>query len=338
MIDLRSDTVTKPVPEMREMMSQAEVGDDVYREDPTVNELERKAADMFGREASLFVPSGSMGNQIAVNLHTEPGDEVILDSTFHIFRYEMGMMAKFSGVMPHPISTEKDYLPVESVKEEINPKKYYVSRSSLITLENTQNVKGGVVYPEDKASNIIELAEREDIPVHLDGARIFNASVATGHSVERLGEGFDSIMFCLSKGLGAPVGSMLVGDSEFIKGARRVRKELGGGMRQIGILAAAGIYALDNHVERLEMDHENAQLLAENLEDLDELQIKYPDTNILIIDIGKTDMNVEEFSERLEDKGVLVSSVSDEKIRVVTHLGIEEEDIEKVTKKIRSIF
>ncbi|MFP4005372.1 MAG: low-specificity L-threonine aldolase [Candidatus Hadarchaeia archaeon] len=338
MIDLRSDTVTKPVSKMREAMSQAEVGDDVYGEDPTVNKLEEKVAKVFGRDSGLFVPSGSMGNQVAVNVYTQPGDEIILDSTFHIFRYEMGTMAKFSGVMPHPIYTEGDHLPVERVRENINPEKYYVSKSSLIALENTQNVKGGVVYPKDRAEEVLDLAKEFGIPVHLDGARIFNASISTGSSVKKLTSGFDSVMFCLSKGLGAPVGSMLVGSERFISKARRVRKELGGGMRQVGVLAAAGIYALDNHVDRLQRDHENARLLAEGLEDLGWIDVKYPETNILLLDLGRSEVDTNEFVNRMREHDILVGSISKNKIRIVTHLGITRDDVEKVVEIVKSLY
>ncbi len=338
MIDLRSDTVTKPTPEMREEMALAEVGDDVYGEDPSVNELQREVAKIFGRDSALFVPSGTMGNQIAVRIHTEPGDEVILDSESHIFNFEMGTMANFSGVLPRPIETDGSYLPLEKVRKSLRPPKYYISPTGLIAIENTHNVKGGTIYPMNKVNELIELANDEDIPVHLDGARIFNASVESGEPVDELTEGVDSIMFCLSKGLGAPVGSMLVGSEDFIEEARKVRKQLGGGMRQVGILASAGLYALQNHVERLEKDHQNARILADKLKDIEEIDVTDPETNILMIDTTDSGFDESGFIDKLEEEGVLVGSIGPQKIRFVTHLGIDKEDVERAGEIIRSIL
>lgn len=338
MIDLRSDTVTKPVPEMREAMAEAEVGDDVYKEDPTANALEEKAAKKFDKESALFVPSGSMGNQIAVNVHTQRSDEVILDADCHMFNFEIGTMSNFSGVMPRPIETDKNFLPVKEVKENIRPNKYYLSRTGLISLENTHNKKGGVIYPEDKAKSLLKLAKEEYIPVHLDGARIFNASVATNRPVDKLTDGFDSVMFCLSKGLGAPVGSMLVGSEDFIEKSRRIRKQLGGGMRQIGILAAAGIYALDNHVERLKEDHDNAKRLADRLKDLEKIELKSPETNILTFRLKNTSMSTSEFLDKIEKNGVLAGTIGPKTIRMVTHLGISKEDIDEAAEVIESVI
>jgi threonine aldolase len=220
-IDLRSDTVTKPTPAMRRAMAQADVGDDVFGEDPTVNRLQERAAELFGREAALFVPSGTMGNQIAIKVHTQPGDEVILEEASHIFNSEMAMMAAFSGVIPRPIPSERGWLRWEQIESAIRPNVYYYAQTRLICLENTHNFKGGSIYPLEWAREIIEKAHERGLKVHLDGARIFNAAVATGRSVKELTEGFDSVMFCLSKGLGAPVGSMLVGSAEFIEKARK---------------------------------------------------------------------------------------------------------------------
>jgi threonine aldolase len=228
-IDLRSDTVTKPTPAMRRAMAQADVGDDVFGEDPTVNRLQERAAELFGREAALFVPSGTMGNQIAIKVHTQPGDEVILEEASHIFNSEMAMMAAFSGVIPRPIPSERGWLRWEQIESAIRPNVYYYAQTRLICLENTHNFKGGSVYPLEWAREIIEKAHERGLKVHLDGARIFNAAVATGRSVKELTEGFDSVMFCLSKGLGAPVGSMLVGSAEFMKEARRFARCSAGG-------------------------------------------------------------------------------------------------------------
>lgn len=336
MIDLRSDTVTKPVPEMREAMARAEVGDDVYGEDPSINRLEEGAAETLGMESALFVPSGMMGNQIAVNIHTRPGDELILDSECHIFNYEMASMSSFSGVMPRPIATEGVHLPVDKVKGAIRTAKYYLSRTGLITLENTHNMKGGAIYPRDEAEELIELAEGEGIPIHLDGARIFNAAMASGRPVGELVEGFDSTMFCLSKGLGAPVGSMLVGSQGFVEEARRVRKRLGGGMRQAGILAAAGIYALENHVERLQEDHRRARALAERLGELEGIELEPPETNIVIFRIEDPDLEAEELVERLRKRGVLVGAYPPGRIRLVTHLDVGDEDVERAAEIVES--
>ncbi len=336
MIDLRSDTVTKPTQKMRERIKQAEVGDDVYREDPTINKLQEMSAERFGGEAALFVPSGTMGNQIAVNIHTNPSDEIILDSESHIYNYEMGTMSSFSGVMPRPIKTEKKYLPIDKVRNAIREKKYYLSRTGLITLENTLNAKGGVIYPVEKMQELIDFAEKNDIPVHLDGARIFNAAVALDESVETLTQGVDSVMFCLSKGLGAPVGSMLVGEREFIEKARRVRKRMGGGMRQAGFLAAGGVYALENHVERLEKDHENARAISDILSEVDGIRVKSPETNILIFEVEDGDMDAEDIVEKAEERDVLIGTIGPSRIRLVTHIGIDREEAKEAAERIKT--
>jgi threonine aldolase len=336
MIDLRSDTVTKPTPKMREVMAHAEVGDDVYGEDPTVNSLQEKAAELFGREAALFVPSGTMGNQIAIAVHTSPSDEVILEESSHIYNYELATMASFSGVQARPIPTERGVLPLEEVKEAIRPKSYHLSKTGLICLENTHNRKGGAIYPLREARELIEFAHDQNIPVHLDGARIFNAAVATTRSVKELSWGFDSVMFCLSKGLGAPIGSMLVGSLKFIEEARRVRKRLGGGMRQVGILAAAGLYAVENHVERLKEDHENAKLLAEKLEGIKGIKLEYPpQTNILII---RLEVNAYEFVDSLKERGVLAGAFTDKNVRLVTHLDVSRGDVLKAAEAIQEVM
>lgn len=338
MIDLRSDTVTKPTKEMRDEMAHAEVGDDVYGEDPSVNELEREAARRFDRESALFVPSGTMGNQIAIRVLAEPGDEVILDSKSHIYNFEMGTIANFSGVIPRTIETDENYLPLEKVEKSVRPQKYYISQTSLISIENTQNVKGGIIYPKEKLEELVEFADGRNIPVHLDGARIFNASVETGEPVEELTKGIDSIMFCLSKGLGAPVGSMLVGDEDFIEEARIVRKQLGGGMRQVGILAKAGLHALDNHIKRLKEDHRNAKILADELKEIEEIEVTPPETNILTVDLTSSELEVSEFINKLEEKDVKAGSIGPQKIRFVTHLDIDKKDVERAGEIIKSIL
>ncbi len=336
MIDLRSDTVTKPTSQMRKAMANAEVGDDVYGEDPTVNRLQEKAAAMLGMEEALFVPSGSMGNQIAINVHTKPSEEVILEADSHIFNYELATMAAFSGVMPRPISTPRGVLPVDKVKEAIRPPTYYLSRTGLICVENTHNHKAGAIYPPDKLKALIEFAHSKEIPIHLDGARIFNAKVASGTPIKKLVEEVDSVMFCLSKGLGCPVGSMLAGSIDFIEEARKVRKRLGGGMRQVGILAAAGLYALDNHIDRLEEDHRNAKLLVEGLEDLESVEFEPVATNIIIFSLKN--WSAEEFTLAMKEKGILVHNIDPTRIRLVTHLDVSREDILKAIEKMREVL
>ncbi|MCS6937203.1 MAG: aminotransferase class V-fold PLP-dependent enzyme [Candidatus Bipolaricaulota bacterium] len=321
---------------MRRAMAEAEVGDDVFGEDPTVNALQERAAQLFGREAALFVPSGMMGNQIALKVHTQPGDEVILEEASHIFNAELAMMGAFSGVMPRPVPTERGFMRWEQIEPLIRPKVYYYSQTTLICLENTHNFKGGGIYPLEWAREIIARAHERGLKVHLDGARIFNAAVATQKSVRELTEGFDSVMFCLSKGLGAPVGSMLVGSREFIEQARRVRKMLGGGMRQAGILAAAGLYALEHHVERLREDHENAQLLAQELKKIPEISLEPVETNIIVFTLQKTP--AERLVHALRERGILVHAIGPRKIRLVTHLDVSRSDVLSAAGAIAEIL
>jgi threonine aldolase len=335
-IDLRSDTVTKPTPAMRRAMAQADVGDDVFGEDPTVNRLQERAAELFGREAALFVPSGTMGNQIAIKVHTQPGDEVILEEASHIFNSEMAMMAAFSGVIPRPIPSERGWLRWEQIESAIRPNVYYYAQTRLICLENTHNFKGGSIYPLEWAREIIEKAHERGLKVHLDGARIFNAAVATGRSVKELTEGFDSVMFCLSKGLGAPVGSMLVGSAEFIEKARRVRKMLGGGMRQVGILAAAGLYALEHHIERLAEDHENAQILAQALREIPEVRLEPVETNIIIFELTKTP--AEKLITELKKRNILALAIGPRRVRLVTHLDVSRADVLRAACALQEIL
>jgi threonine aldolase len=335
-IDLRSDTVTKPTPAMRRAMAQADVGDDVFGEDPTVNRLQECAAELFGREAALLVPSGTMGNQIAIKVHTQPGDEVILEEASHIFNSEMAMMAAFSGVIPRPIPSERGWLRWEQIESAIRPNVYYYAQTRLICLENTHNFKGGGIYPLEWAREIIEKAHERGLKVHLDGARIFNAAVATGHSVKELTEGFDSVMFCLSKGLGAPVGSMLVGSAEFMKEARRVRKMLGGGMRQVGILAAAGLYALEHHIERLAEDHENAQILAQALKEIPEVRLEPVETNIIIFELTKTP--AEKLITELKKRNILALAIGPRRVRLVTHLDVTRADVLRAARALQEIL
>src|SRR5579872_6328129 len=269
LIDLRSDTVTRPTTEMRRAMAEAEVGDDVYGEDPTINRLEERAANIFRKEASLFVPTGTMGNQIAIKVHTRHGQEVICEERAHIINLEMATLSAFSGVMPRALRGEDGLLTWPEIKKRIASPSYYRAQTGLISLENSNSLAGGTVYPPAVADEICDRAHEAGLPVHLDGARIFNAATALGKTVAELASKFDSVMFCLSKGLAAPVGSMLVGSREFIEKARIYRKLFGGGMRQIGVLAAAGMIALEKSPARLHEDHENAAYLAREISGID---------------------------------------------------------------------
>jgi threonine aldolase len=338
-IDLRSDTVTKPSAEMRRAMAEAEVGDDVYAEDPTVNRLEERAAQLFGREAAIFVPSGTMGNQIAIKIHTRPGQEIICEERCHIFNYEMAMLAHFSGCIPRPIFSGHGILTWGEIEKRIAPKIYYRAQTGLISLENTHNMAGGTISPQEVADEICDRAHERGIPVHLDGARIFNAAVARGNRVRDITAKFDSVMFCLSKGLGAPVGSMLVGSQKFIEQARVYRKALGGGMRQAGILAAAGLIALEKGPARLREDHANAAYLAESLAQIRGIKIDVAmvQTNILVFDITGTGMNSAEFTRRLAEKNILCSGISPEAVRMVTHLDVSRTDCDQVLEEMRKI-
>jgi threonine aldolase len=314
---------------MRAAMAQAAVGDDVYGEDPTTRELEARAAKLMGMEAALFVPSGTMGNQVAIACHTRPGQEVVVEATSHILNVEMATMARFSGVQPRVLSGKRGIFTADQLAAAIRPPIYYLAQTGLVCLENTHNAAGGRIWPREGAREILAVAHQHGIPVHLDGARILNAQVATGIPARELAQGFDSVMFCLSKGLGCPVGSMLCGSREFIHEARRMRKAMGGGMRQTGILAAAGLYALEHHVDRLAEDHEHARLLAEGLAQLPGLSVWPPETNIVVFEIvdGPT---AQELCARLKDSGVLASPAAagtdPRRIRMVTHLGISQED------------
>ncbi len=331
MIDLRSDTVTKPSAEMRRAMAEAEVGDDVYLEDPTVNRLQERAAEIFGREAALFLPSGSMGNQIAIKLHTHHGNEVICEERGHIFNYEMATMAAVSGVLARPIPTDDGILTWKMVERQIRPKIYYRAQTGLISLENTHNLAGGTVYPTEVANEICDRAHEMGIPVHLDGARIFNAATYLKKPVKEIAARFDSVQFCLSKGLGAPIGSLLVGTRDFIERARVLRKTFGGGMRQVGVLAAPGLIALEKGPLRLEEDHKNARRLAEGLSRIPGVKIDpvKVQTNILILDVSGTGMAAGDISKKLAEQGVLASAFSSEIMRMVTHLDVDRAMIDK---------
>ena len=311
---------------MRQAMAEAEVGDDVYGEDPTVNRLEARAAEVFGREASIFVPTGSMGNLIAARIHTQHGQEVICESRAHILDWEMGMVAAFCGCVPRTVVAERGILTWELIQPAIAPKIYYRAQTGLVWLENSHNIAGGTVTPLPIFEEIWAGAKAAGLPTHLDGARVFNAATALGLDVATLTRGFDTVMFCLSKGLGAPVGSMLVGTAETIARARIYRKALGGGMRQAGVLAAAGLIALNERTERLGEDHANARLLAEAVAAVPEVEIDLlaVETNILIFRLKGGD--AAGFCARLKDEGVLASAIGPELVRFVTHSDVSRED------------
>ena len=339
-VDLRSDTVTRPTPEMRRAMFEAEVGDDVYGEDPTINRLEQRAAEIFAREAAIFVPTGSMGNQIAIKIHTRPGQEIICEERGHIFNYEMATLASFSGCLVRPVAAERGVLQWDQIKKKIAGKTYYLAQTGLVSLENTHNMAGGTVYPTEVAEEICDRVHEQGIPVHLDGARVFNASAALSHPVAEITRKFDSVMFCLSKGLGAPVGSMLVGSREFIDQARKYRKALGGGMRQAGILAAAGLIALEKMPGRLHEDHANAKFLATELAKLSGLRIdlKSVQTNILIVDISGTGIVATEFARKLAEYGLLIGSVNNEIVRFVTHMDVDRAACERAVEIVQEVL
>ena len=337
-IDLRSDTVTKPTVEMREAMFRAEVGDDVYGEDPTVIELERLGARMTGKAAGLFVASGTMGNQVAVMSHTQRGDEVICEAESHIYYYEVAGMAVLAGVQARTLPAVKGILSADTIAAAVRPQDIHQPRTSLICLENTHNRSGGTCYPLETLAAIRKVADRHEIPVHIDGARLFNAAAALGVKVDKIAQYADSVQFCLSKGLCAPVGTLLVGSEEFIAKARRYRKMLGGGMRQAGVIAAAGIVGLQNMVERLSEDHANAKLLADALVtagfavDLSTVQ-----TNIVIFDVSRSGMKAAELVARLKQAGVLAGAFGEYRIRMVTHHGVTAAEINKVADVLQRL-
>jgi threonine aldolase len=325
---------------MRRAMAEAEVGDDVYGEDPTINRLQERAAEIFEKEAALFVPTGSMGNQIAVKLHTRPGMEVVIEERGHIFNYEMAAMSAIAGTLPRPVRSldGSGILTWDEIEAAIHVRAaYYVAPTGLIALENSHNLAGGAVLRRERTEDICARAHALGLPVHLDGARIFNAAAALNESVADLARPVDSVMFCLSKGLGAPVGSMLLGKREFIEEARRWRKVLGGGMRQAGVLAAAGLVALEETPPRLDEDHANAQRLARGLAELPGISID-PErvvTNIVIFDVSGTGVAADEICARLKERGVLASGFGSS-IRMVTHYDVSREDIETALREMKN--
>ncbi len=336
MIDLRSDTVTKPGKEMLEAMMNAQVGDDVFKEDPTVNALEHKAASLFGMEAALFCASGTMTNQIAINVHTQPGDEVICDRLAHIYLYEGGSIARLSGSSVNLLSGDRGRFTAEDVKAAINPDDIHRSNSSLVAVENTMNKGGGACWDINELKKISSLCREKNLSFHMDGARIFNALVESGESPAVYGALFDSISICLSKGLGAPVGSLLLGKKDFIKKALRVRKAIGGGMRQAGYLAAAGIYALDNNIKGLKEDHRRAREIRKVLEALPYVDEVFPvQTNILIFKLNDS-MRDTDFIAKLSEKNIKAIIFGPQTIRFVTHLDFTDSMMEEVISVLKS--
>ena len=329
-IDLRSDTVTRPSPAMRQAMAEAEVGDDVFLEDPTLNRLQDRAAAVFGREAALFVPSGSMGNLASVMAQTRHGQEVICEASGHIYNYEMGSLSALAGVLPRIVTTEDGLLSWEAIAPAIRPKVYYRPQTALICLENTVNMAGGRVYPTQVVNAICDRAHDVGIGVHLDGARIFNAATYLHEDVAEMTTKFDSVQFCLSKGLGAPVGSMIVASREFIERCRPIRKMLGGGMRQAGVLAAAGLVALEHGPRRLQEDHDNARILAQRLAGIPgvALDASKVQTNIVIFSVRPSGLSSNEFLSRLTARNVLAVPVDAHRVRMVTHLDVTRDQVE----------
>jgi threonine aldolase len=324
---------------MRRAMADADVGDDVFLEDPTLNLLQARAATLFGREAALFVPSGSMGNLTCVMAQTRPGQEVVCETNGHVYNYEMGALSALAGVLPRVVNGEDGVLTWNAIAPSIRPKVYYRPQTSLICLENTVNMAGGTVYRTPVVEEICDRAHEQDIHVHLDGARVFNASTYLNEPVAAMTRKFDSVQFCLSKGLGAPVGSMIVGSRDFIERCRSIRKMLGGGMRQAGVLAAAGIVALEDGPKRLQVDHDNAQVLARKLSDipgiaLDPAKVQ---TNIVIFSVKPSGLSSANFLSRCSARGLLGVPVDADRVRMVTHLDVDRSDMDKAAEIVDSV-
>ncbi len=334
-IDLRSDTVTKPTAAMRAAMAAAEVGDDVYGEDPTVNKLEARAAEVFGREAAIFVPTGTMGNQIALRLHTQHGQEVICEARSHVLDWEMAMVAAFSGCVPRTVVGERGVMRWADIAKAIAPKIYYRAATAMVTVENTHNMAGGTVTPVAVLEEIWAGAREAGLKTHLDGARVFNAAAALGVDVTALTSGFDTVMFCLSKGLGAPVGSMLVGNREAIDRARVYRKALGGGMRQAGVLAAAGLIALEAMPGRLGEDHAHARMMAEAVAEVDGVECDLGSVQTNIVFFRLAGGGAAEYVARVKKAGVLCSAIGPDQVRLVTHFDVSREECERAVGVLR---
>ncbi|MBT8380332.1 MAG: aminotransferase class I/II-fold pyridoxal phosphate-dependent enzyme [Ignavibacteria bacterium] len=338
MIDLRSDTVTKPSPEMRKAMYEAEVGDDVFKEDPTVNKLEEYIAELLSKDAALFVPSGVMGNQISLNVLTEPGDEVICDREAHIFNYESSSVARLSGIQIYPLDGELGVLTPAQVEPYIRTTAYHMPRTKVIEVENTHNRRGGTIWPIDAIVYLKNLAKKHGLYYHLDGARIWNAFVETGISPKEYASHFDSVSCCFSKGLGAPIGSAIAGSKEFIKEAYRVRKAWGGGMRQVGILAAAALYAVQHNIKRLKEDHRRAEVLAKRINENPSLEINMEAVHTNILLFKPLRMKPEEGLKLCKEKGLILTPGTINSLRAVTHLDVNDDDISKAANIIDEVF
>jgi threonine aldolase len=338
LVDLRSDTVTKPSPGMRRAMAEAEVGDDVYHEDPSVNRLEEMVAALYGKEAALYVASGTMANQVAIRAQTHHGDEIIMERSSHPFNSEAGALAALAGVQVNLLDGKRGIIEVDQIKAAVRSPNVHHAPTALICLENTHNRGGGSVWPLDKIRAIRHYALSVGVPMHLDGARLMNACVATGLTPKDYAVYFDSCTLCLSKGLGAPVGSLIIGSKSFIERAHRFRKQFGGGMRQAGILAAAGIYALEHNVERLAEDHLNAKHLARGIADIDglEVDVNAVETNIVYFQVRKSGLTVPMLLERLKAEGVLMGGTGPSSIRAVTHLDVDKEGIDRAIAVLRA--
>ena len=340
LIDLRSDTVTKPSEGMRRAMADAEVDDDVIGRDPTTKRLQETASAMFGKERALFVPSGTMANLIALKAHTQPGTEVISSDSAHIIHAEVAGLAAVAMLQSRPIPTPEGYFTADQVETLIRPGDFWAPKTGLVEIENTMNAPGGRVFPQEHIDDICRLAYDHDVPVHVDGARLFNAAVASQTDVKRITSGCDSVCFCLSKGLGTPAGSLLLGTSNFIERAFGIRQMLGGGMRQTGILSAAGLYALEHNIERLADDHANARLLADGLSEIEGINVD-PDTvetNMVYFDLSKTGLTGPEFADGLRERGILTNAARRARlVRLVTHLDINREDILEAVKAIGEV-
>jgi len=338
-VDLRSDTVTRPTPEMRQAMAQAEVGDDVLGDDPTVLRLQQRIAEMLGKEAAVFVPSGTMSNQIGLRVHCQPGDEFICELSCHIYRYEQGAYAQLSGLVTRTVEGEYGVLRLEQLTGLIRGGDDHLVNTRLVCLENTHNRGAGKIQPYDEVVRICNWAHEHGLATHLDGARLFNAVVATGIPAAKWSQHFDTVNVCFSKGLGAPVGSALAGSKELMAKAHRARKLLGGGMRQAGIIAAGALYALEHNVERLAEDHANAQILAEAIRQCPGLELKPAtvDTNIVIFQVDPKLGTAEEFAARLEKQRVLTFDIAGQSIRMVTHLDLTREDAQRAAEVVRKV-
>ncbi|MEX2139220.1 MAG: GntG family PLP-dependent aldolase [Pirellulales bacterium] len=337
LLDFRSDTVTKPTQAMRRAMAEADVGDDVFGEDPTINRLQERVAEMLGKEAAVYVPSGSMSNQIGVRLHCAPGDEFICEAGCHIYNYEQGAFAQLSGVVARTLTGEYGVLRREQLEGQIRPDNEHLVRTRLVCLENTHNRGSGRIQPYDEVESICDWAHANGLRTHLDGARLFNAAVASRVAADRWARHFDTVSVCFSKGLGAPVGSALAGPRDLMVLARRHRKLFGGTMRQAGVIAAGALYALEHHVDRLAEDHANAQRLAEIIRSVDELELRprVVDTNIVIFAVNPQLGTANEFATALKERGLLMLSVGPQLIRAVTHLDVNGDDVERAGEILR---